>query len=256
MNSVAVIPVRFASTRFPGKPLAFLMGKPLVEHVYRRAQACKAVSRVIVATDDKRIFAAVQEFGGECMMTSLKHRTGSDRVGEVAGSIDADVIVNVQGDEPMIQPEVIGAVLEAMNTETPPAIVTAASPLSGPEEYNDPDVVKVVVDARGKALYFSRSSVPYRWTGGDAGLKHIGIYAYQKDALLDFVSLPMGRLERLEGLEQLRAIENGIGIEVVRVEGFAGIGIDSPDDLRKAERIMMEMAKVTGNTGVPGRGQA
>lgn len=253
MNSVAVIPARFASTRFPGKPIALLMGKPLVEHVYEKARACTAISRVIVATDDKRIFAVVRGFGGDCMMTSPAHRSGSDRLGEVAGNIDADVIVNVQGDEPMIAPEVIGAVLEAMDTAAPPPIVTAAAPLSGPKEYHDPDVVKVLVDAQGKALYFSRSPIPYGWIDGDAGLKHIGIYAYQKNALLDFVSLPMGKLECLEGLEQLRALENGMGIEVVRVEGFTGIGIDSPEDLERAERIMMEMAKEAGNTRTPGR---
>ena len=242
MRAVVVIPARYASTRFPGKPLAQLMGKPLIEHVYSRAREAKTVDRVVVATDDRRILEAVQRFGGDCVMTSAEHRSGSDRLGEVAGSLDADVIVNVQGDEPLIDPAVIDAVVQVHGGEHAPDIATVAVPMGSARDYSDRHIVKVVTDSRGYALYFSRSAIPHGWQKGSGeALRHIGIYAYSRAALLDFVSLPVGKLEKMEDLEQLRALENGMSIFVVRVDEFNGTGVDRPEDLLKVEDMMKEM---------------
>lgn len=247
VRTCAVIPARYASSRFPGKPLAILRGRPLIEHVYRRASLCKALDRILVATDDERIRRRVEAFGGECVMTSRDHISGSDRLGEVAQGLDAEVIVNVQGDEPLIDPSVIEAVIAPMMVSRPPDIATAAVPLSSAGEYLSPDVVKVAMDAGGRALYFSRAPIPHGWSG-PAGFRHIGIYAYQRQSLLRFVSLPEGNLERIEKLEQLRALENGMAINVVVVPGFVGIGVDRPEDLAKAERLMEQMEKGGQNT--------
>lgn len=242
MRAVVVIPARYASTRFPGKPLAQLMGKPLIEHVYSRAREAKTVDRVVVATDDRRILEAVQRFGGDCVMTSAEHRSGSDRLGEVAGSLDADVIVNVQGDEPLIDPAVIDAVVQVHGRKHAPDIATVAVPMGSARDYSDRHIVKVVTDSRGYALYFSRSAIPHGWQKGSGeALRHIGIYAYSRAALLDFVSLPVGKLEKMEDLEQLRALENGMSIFVVRVDEFNGTGVDRPEDLLKVEGMMKEM---------------
>lgn len=253
-RTVAVIPARYASTRFPGKPLAMLRGRPIIEHVYTRVRECSSIHGVLVATDDERILDAVRGFGGEAVMTSSAHRSGSDRLGEVAEGLNADVIVNVQGDEPMIEPRVIDAVLEPMGNRNPPDISTAAVLLSDEEHYLSPDVVKVVVDSNGRALYFSRSPVPYGWSKGGVGLRHLGIYAYRRDSLLRFVSLKQTPLEVSENLEQLRALENGMDIMVVKVDGFSGIGVDTPDDLERAERMMIEREEGTGAPGGVKRG--
>ena len=246
MKAVVVIPARYASTRFPGKPLAHVLGKPLIEHVYSRACEAKTVDRVIVATDDRRIFEVVRGFGGDCVMTGTGHRSGSDRLGEVAGSLDADVIVNVQGDEPLIDPAVIDGVIQVHGRVLPPDIATVAVSLDAESDYSDRNVVKVVTGKDGYALYFSRSAIPYGWQAGSGeALRHIGIYAYSRAALLDFVSLPAGKLEQMEDLEQLRALENGMSILVVKVDVFNGIGVDTPEDLLKVEDMMKEMkAKV------------
>ena len=246
MKAVVVIPARYASTRFPGKPLAQLLGKPLIEHVYSRACEAKTVDRVVVATDDRRILEVVRGFGGDCVMTGTDHRSGSDRLGEVAGSLDADVIVNVQGDEPLIDPAVIDEVIQVHGGEQPPDISTVAVFLDAEHDYTDRNVVKVVTGTDGYALYFSRSSIPHGWQEGSGeALRHIGIYAYNRATLLDFVSLPAGKLEQMEDLEQLRALENGMSILVVRVDEFNGIGVDTPEDLLKVEDMMKEMkAKV------------
>ena len=242
MRAVVVIPARYGSTRFPGKPLARLMGKPLIEHVYSRAREAKTVYRVVVATDDRRIMEAVKQFGGDCVMTDTGHRSGSDRLGEVAVTLDADIIVNVQGDEPLISPDVIDAVVQVHGREKAPDIATVAVPMGSEEDYSDRNIVKVVTDNRGFALYFSRSAIPHGWhEGSGEALKHMGIYAYSRAALLNFVSLPAGKLEKMEDLEQLRALENGMNIFVVRVDEFNSIGVDRPDDLLKVEDMMKEM---------------
>jgi 3-deoxy-manno-octulosonate cytidylyltransferase (CMP-KDO synthetase) len=228
------------------------MGRPLVEHVYLRALEAKTVDRVVVATDDRRILEAVQKFGGDCVMTDPGHRSGSDRLGEVAGNLDADIIVNVQGDEPLIAPAVIDAVVQVHMGEQPPDIATVAVPLDAEHDYLDRNVVKVVTGSDGYALYFSRSAIPYGWQS-DSGeaLRHIGIYAYGRAALLDFVSLPAGKLEKMEDLEQLRALENGMSILVVKVDEFNGIGVDTPEDLLKVED-MMKKTKVEVEDSAPG----
>lgn len=242
MKAVVVIPARYGSTRFPGKPLASLMGKPLIEHVYSKALKAVTVDRVIVATDDTRILETVRNFGGECVMTDPGHRSGSDRLGEVAEDLDAEIIVNVQGDEPLIDPDVIDAVIHVHGEERAPDISTVAVPLGSTADYSDRHIVKVVTDNTGYALYFSRSAIPHGWMEGSGeALKHIGIYAYRRSALLNFVSLPAGRLEKMEDLEQLRALENGMSIFVVRIHGFRGVGVDTPEDLLKVEEMMKEL---------------
>ncbi len=255
MRAAVVIPARYASTRFPGKPLAQLLGRPLIEHVYLRALEAKTVDRVIVATDDRRILEAVQRFGGDCVMTDPGHRSGSDRLGEVALSLDADVIVNVQGDEPLISSDVIDAVVQVHRGERTPDIATVAVSLDAEHYYMDKNVVKVVTDNRGYALYFSRSAIPHGWQKGSGeALRHIGIYAYSRAALLNFVSLPAGELEKVEDLEQLRALENGMSIFVVKIDEFNGIGVDRPEDLMKVEEMMKEM-KAGADDSVPGEGE-
>lgn len=254
--ALVVIPARYGSTRFPGKPLALLMGKPVIEHVYRRAEKALNVEEVIVATDDRRILEAVEGFGGKCVLTDAGHRSGSDRLGEVAASREARVIVNLQGDEPLMDPFVIDAVIRRHQEEDPPDIVTAARELETLEDFRDPGIVKVVADRKGDALYFSRSPVPHRWSPGlGTALGHVGIYAYTRDALLHFVSLPRGELERMEDLEQLRALENGMRIAVVKVGQFEGVGIDRPEDIERAERILRKAEGRNGNLPPFGSGE-
>ncbi len=242
MRAVAVIPARYASTRFPGKPLALLAGRPLVEHAWRAARACPSLAQVVVATDDRRILEAVRLFGGEAVMTSPDHPSGSDRLAEAARSLAADVLVNLQGDEPLMQASVVEAVLALMGGADAPEIATAATPLETEEEYHDPNTVKVVRDGAGRALYFSRAPVPHGWKAGAKGcapaLRHIGIYAYTPASLARFTSLPPGRLETQERLEQLRALENGLSIGVALVPAYRGLGVDTPADLDRAEALL------------------
>lgn len=242
MKAVVVIPARYGSTRFPGKPLAPLMGRPLIEHVYSRAEKAGTVDRVVVATDDRRIFDTVRGFGGDCVMTDAGHRSGSDRLGEVAAGLEADVIVNVQGDEPLIEPAVIDAVVQVHRGEHVPDIATVAVPIRSAEDFSSRHIVKVVTDKDGFALYFSRAGIPHGWREGSGeALRHIGIYAYRRAALMKYISLPAGRLERTEDLEQLRALENGMSILVVRVDDFTGFGVDTPEDLERVEGMMKGM---------------
>lgn len=253
MRSVVVIPARYASTRFPGKPLARLVGKPLIQHVYTRACEAKSVDRVIVATDDMRIMEAVRQFGGDCVLTGPGHRSGSDRLGEVARDLDADIIVNVQGDEPLIEPGIIDAVVEGHRGSPAPDIVTVAVPIVEDGDYGNRHVVKVVTDKNGHALYFSRAAIPHGWRKGSGGaLKHVGIYGYARQSLLRFVALPAGELEQMEDLEQLRALENGMTIRVIKVDEFDGIGVDTPDDMKRAEELIK--AKLAGGEDPSCRG--
>ena len=250
MNALAVIPARWASTRFPGKALARIAGRPMIEHVYRRALGAKTVARVVVATDDERIALAVRGFGGEVRMTRPDHPSGTDRVAEVARGEGAEVIVNVQGDEPLLHPDDIDAAVRPLLGENPPEMTTLAVPLAGPEDFLDPNVVKVVVGGSGDALYFSRAPVPHprdALGGAPANapglrggwpelrprpLKHLGLYAYRREYLLRFASLPPTPLETAERLEQLRALEDGARIRVA-VTGRDSIGVDVPGDLER-----------------------
>lgn len=235
MSVVAVIPARYASTRFPGKPLARETGKYLIQHVYERVRLARGLSRVIVATDDNRIFAAVREFGGEAAMTRADHASGTDRIAEVAAGLDADVVLNVQGDEPEIEPSSIELLIELMRRRPEASMATLACPFPADADPADPNAVKVVVDHNGFALYFSRSLIPYpRDTSGTVDvpsnwLLHIGIYAYRRAFLLSYAGLRPSRLEQTEKLEQLRALENGHRLVVGWVER-ACVGIDTPAD--------------------------
>jgi 3-deoxy-manno-octulosonate cytidylyltransferase (CMP-KDO synthetase) len=243
MNVIGIIPARYASTRFPGKPLALIAGKPLIRHVVERCQRAKCLSEVIVATDDTRIWEVAQNFC-RAEMTAPDHPSGSDRIAEVAARAACDAVVNIQGDEPLIDPAVIDAVAGALaHTE----MSTAATPVANPEEYGSPNVVKVVVSAAGQALYFSRRTIPYLRDAASGSvseqlaafpfLKHLGIYGYRRQTLLRLVSFPVSPLERAEKLEQLRALENGIPIAVVSVD-YDSMGVDVPADVARVERLL------------------
>ncbi len=237
MKAVCIIPARYGSTRFPGKPLARETGKFLIQHVYERAAEAACFAQVIVATDDQRIFDAVQSFGGTARMTSPDHPSGTDRVAEVAAHLEAEAIVNLQGDEPDIRPRLLEHLVDLLAGNPGAEMATLAARFTDADEVADPNVVKVVVGRDGRALYFSRSVIPFDRTahlqGGPvtAGnyLKHIGLYAYRREFLLRFPSLPQTPLEKLESLEQLRALEHGHTILVAEVD-YQSRGIDTPED--------------------------
>lgn len=234
---VAAIPARYGSERFPGKVLADLGGRPMIEHVYRRAMRAEAISRVVVLTDDERIAAAVDAFDGEWEMTPADCASGTDRIAWAARDWEVDAIVNVQGDEPLIDPEAIGAVTRHLAAEPADPVVTLASP-AAPEDARDPDVVKVVVDANGYALYFSRAAIPYRRRReGARARRHQGIYGYQRSALVEIAALPPSPLERSEALEQLRMLENGYRLKVLDWPR-ASPGVDTAKDLERVRELM------------------
>jgi 3-deoxy-manno-octulosonate cytidylyltransferase (CMP-KDO synthetase) len=238
MNVICIIPARFASTRLPGKPLADIAGKPMIQHVYEQALKAKLPSSVWVATDDQRVYDAVQAFGGHAVMTSCEHCTGTDRLAEVARRHDADIIVNIQGDEPLIAPEVIDLAVEPFS-HRPELVMTTLKTRLSEEEFANPAVVKVVSDQQGHALYFSRSLIPYpRNPGKDfAVYKHIGLYAYRKDFLLKYAAMRQTPLEQAESLEQLRVLENGYRILVLETN-YQCIGVDTPEDLERVREII------------------
>jgi len=240
---VGIIPARYASTRFPGKPLALVAGMPLIQRVIVQCQKAKSLREVILATDDSRIAEAVKNIC-RVEMTSPKHPSGSDRIAEVVERCDCDAVVNIQGDEPLIEPSVIDLVANALaNCE----MTTAATRIKNPTELDNPNVVKVVVNAAGRALYFSRRTIPYLREAASrpvseqlaafAFLKHLGIYGYRRDTLLRLVHFPMSPLEAAERLEQLRALENGIPIAVVKVD-YDSVGVDAPEDVEWVERFL------------------
>jgi len=236
----AIIPARWASTRFPGKPLVKLRGKPLVQHVWERARRAKSVDRVIVATDDMRIAETAFDFGAEVALTSPKHPTGTDRLAEVAAKMkSAAIILNVQGDEPDISPSTIDRLTAALQADPALGMVTAANPISAPADVRNPNVVKVVTELTGRALYFSRSVIPHDRDGRRdiRYLRHQGIYAYRRKVLLDFVKWKPTPLEQAEKLEQLRALEHGVAIGVIVVRR-GSVGVDVPGDLAKAARAL------------------
>ena len=239
----AIIPARWASTRFPGKPLVKLRGKPLVQHVWERAKRARLVDRVIVATDDMRIAEAAFDFGAEVALTSPKHPTGTDRLAEVAKKLkSAPIILNVQGDEPDIAPSTIDRLARALQDDPKLGMVTAANPITATADIANPNVVKVVTDLAGRALYFSRSAIPHDrdGRGGIRYLRHQGIYGYRRKVLLDFVKWKPTPLEKAEKLEQLRALEHGVSIGVIIVKK-GSVGVDAPEDVAKAERVLEKM---------------
>ena len=243
MKTAVIIPARMGSMRFPGKVLADLGGKPVIQHVWENAMRSKADS-VTVAADDPRVEQAVKAFGGNVVMTKPSHPSGSDRVWEAAQSNDAELIVNVQGDEPFLPHEVIDDLSDAMHGPDAPAMGTVVLPCSRADIAANPNLPKVVLTSDDYALYFSRSMIPYLREGGEETevYRHWGIYAYRRETLAKFVSLPEGRLERCEKLEQLRALENGIRIKVIKTS-FDSIGIDTPDDLVRAQEFLARRAK-------------
>lgn len=249
MRVTAVIPARFASTRFPGKPLAPLLDKPMIQWVYERTCTSIRVDRVIVATDDERIAAAVRGFGGEVALTSPDHPTGTDRLAEVAAGLDSELIVNVQGDEPLIEPLMIDQAVAPLLEDAGIRMGTLKTAVTSCEEFLNPNVVKVVCDRDDFALYFSRAPIPCardlladlptNWEQVQAW-KHIGLYVYRREFLLQYPQLPATPLENLEKLEQLRALEHGVRIKAVTT-GAASLGVDTPDDLRQVEARLREL---------------
>ena len=246
MNILGIIPARFASTRFPGKPLALIVGKPLIQHVVEQCQKAKSLSEVIVATDDTRIFEVAQNFC-RVEMTSPDHPSGSDRIAEIAERNECDAIINIQGDEPLMDPSVIDAVAHALEKNE---MSTAATPINEVSEYDNPNVVKVVVNVSGHALYFSRRTIPFLRDAASRSvaeqlaafpfLKHLGIYGYRRETLLRLVKFQQSPLEKAEKLEQLRALENRIQIAVVNVN-YDSIGVDMPQDVARVEKILKTM---------------
>ena len=243
MKIHGIIPARYTSTRFPGKPLALIAGKPLIQRVVVQCRRAKSLSEVIVATDDVRIANVAKAFC-RVEMTRADHPSGSDRIAEVAARCECDAVVNIQGDEPLIDPAVIDAVAAALKDNE---MSTAATPIRSAGEYDDPNVVKVVADAAGRALYFSRHTIPYlreaasrpaeEQLAGFPFLKHFGIYGYRRDTLLRLVKFPVASLESAEKLEQLRALENGIAIAVVKVD-YDSVGVDAPADVARVEELL------------------
>jgi 3-deoxy-manno-octulosonate cytidylyltransferase (CMP-KDO synthetase) len=257
-DCVAVIPARYASSRFPGKPLIAIAGRPMIQHVYERACQARQVDTVLVATDDARIVAAVEAFGGQAVMTSAAHPTGTDRVAEIVAQRPYDLVVNVQGDEPGIAPQAIDAMLQPLRDDPAVRMTTLACPLRKVEELLMPHVVKVVVGRAGDALYFSRAPIPYdrhAWPQAPHLLaadevplqippgcyKHLGLYAYRRDFLLHLAQLPQTTLEQVEQLEQLRVLEHGYRIRVVLTR-HDSICVDTPADVARVERMLVPQA--------------
>ena len=238
MKSIGVIPARYSSTRLPGKPLKDICGKPMICRVWERASLAKSVSEVIVATDDERILQAVENNFGRAMMTRADHKTGTDRLAEVAEKFpDVDVIVNVQGDEPLIEPSLIDELIAEFAKDDDLQMATVATELKDAEEANNPNNVKVVLDRYNDALYFSRSLIPYpRNAGKSKTFKHIGIYAYRRQFLIDYAKMVPTPLEQSESLEQLRALENGFKIRVIKSD-CRFVGVDTEEDLRLVNEI-------------------
>lgn len=245
MRIIGIIPARYASTRFPGKPLALIAGKSLIQRVVERCQQAKSLAEVVVATDDQRIADAAGKFC-RVEMTREDHPSGSDRIAEVALRNQCDAVVNIQGDEPLIDPAVIDVVANALADSE---MSTAATPIRNPDEYDNPNVVKVVVNSAGRALYFSRRTIPYLREAASRSvneqlaafpfLKHLGIYGYRRDTLLRLVKFPVSPLEQAEKLEQLRALENGIPIAVVKVD-YDSVGVDMPADVARVEELLKQ----------------
>lgn len=243
MHTVGIIPARYESSRFPGKPLADILGRPMIRHVYERSARASHLDRLVVATDDRRIADAVTGFGGEVLLTRADHASGTDRLAEAArlmGLDDGDIVVNIQGDEPLVDPRMIEALIEALAQGSDCPMATLAFPGHSLRDYENPNVVKVVSDSGGRALYFSRSPIPFardRKTGGLAFLKHLGFYAYSASFLQTFTRLPPGRLEDIEKLEQLRALEHGYGIRIA-LSPVDTRGVDTPEDLARVIHIL------------------
>ncbi|MBK5257810.1 MAG: 3-deoxy-manno-octulosonate cytidylyltransferase [Vicinamibacteria bacterium] len=261
MRVAAIIPARFASTRLPGKPLSLIHGWPMVRHVYERARRAKTLDDVVIATDDPRVMDAVAAFGGRALMTSPSCPTGTDRLAEASKQIEADIYVNVQGDEPMIDPDQIDAAVNGLLADAEAAISTLSLPLRTVEEMMSDAVVKVVTDARRHALYFSRSPIPHGRTtarsleaaagaaiASGMARKHVGLYVFRREALAAFARLSPSAPEALEQLEQLRALHHGLTILVEPVEGEGTVAVDTPEDLERARALISPILDIQPTT--------
>ena len=235
-KATGIIPARYGATRFPGKPLAKIAGKYLVQWVYEQAQKAKFLEQIIIATDDDRIFSASQGFGADIRMTSTDHQSGTERVIEVAEGVDSSIIINIQGDEPLLQGQMIDDLVQVLQDPSI-SMATLATEVTDLDRIHDQDIVKVVADKNGDALYFSRSPLPFR--PSDHFLQHIGIYGYQKEFLLKFHTLSVSRLEATEGLEQLRVLENGYKIKIVSTP-FPTLSVDNPRDIMAVENCILK----------------
>jgi len=236
MKTIGVIPARFASTRFPGKPLALIDGKPMLRHVWEKANQCKEIDEVLIACDHEDIFKTAQSFKARVVMTDPKHPSGSDRIAEAVKDLNVDIVVNIQGDEPFIDSRTIDALTALLKHDPNTLLGTVIKEISDEADFQNPNVVKCVVDKSGNALYFSRSPIPYhRHPGqGSKNFKHLGLYAYRKDFLMEFTNWPKGILESTEELEQLRALEHGVKIKTA-LTTYETIAVDTPQDLQKAQ---------------------
>ena len=244
MKIVGMIPARYGSTRLAGKPLKDICGKPMIQHVYEAAQGARFLDEVYVATDDQRIVDAVAHFGGHVRLTSPDHKTGTDRIAEVAATLAADIVVNLQGDEPLVNPAMIDEVIQPFIAEPELPMSTLCVPILDEAALDDPNVVKVVFDQRGNALYFSRSLIPYpRKRENFTAYEHLGLYAYRKDFLMTYIGLPQSRLEINESLEQLRVLEAGYRLKVVvSAHPYDGVSVDTQEDLERVRQIVQQRA--------------
>ena len=237
MSFKIVIPSRFASTRLPGKPLLDIAGKPMIQHVYERAKGASFIDKVIVATDDQRIYDVVLKFGGECRITDINHLSGTDRLVEISDYINSSIYINVQGDEPLIHPDIISLLAKYMLENDNVEVGTLYHSITA-EESKNPNSVKVVIGSQNRALYFSRAPIPYPRNESDAKyFKHIGIYAYRRNILTNYKNLPLSMLEQSESLEQLRLLEAGVEIRALQVAS-AFTGVDTPECLEKVREII------------------
>ncbi len=241
MEVIGVIPARYASTRFEGKVLADILGKPMIQHVWERAKQASVLDDLIIACDDERVANTAREFGAKVVMTSKDHTCGTDRISEVVNPLDVKIVLNIQADEPLIHPTMIDAVARSLLEDKDVAIATIAKRIDDLKEIHDPNVVKVVVDKNNFALYFSRALIPHRAISSEIKepvyYKHIGLYGYTKDFLFIYKNLPVSNLEKTERLEQLRVLEEGFKIKVVETK-FDSMGVDTPEDLKKVEAYL------------------
>ncbi|MDD4980298.1 MAG: 3-deoxy-manno-octulosonate cytidylyltransferase [Candidatus Omnitrophica bacterium] len=241
MDIIGIIPARYSSTRFEGKVLADISGKPMIQHVWERAKQSLLLEDLIIACDDERVADAAREFGAKVAFTAKGHVSGTDRIIEVINPIEVKIVINIQGDEPLIHPTMIDTLAQSLLDDRKISMATIMKKIENPQELNDPHVVKVVVDKNNFALYFSRSVIPYLAQGSEAAspvyYKHIGLYGYTKDFLFTYKNLPVSNLEKIERLEQLRVLEEGFRIKVIETK-YETIGVDTPQDLEKVREYL------------------
>ncbi|MBU0549448.1 MAG: 3-deoxy-manno-octulosonate cytidylyltransferase [Candidatus Omnitrophica bacterium] len=244
MEVIGVIPARYSSTRFAGKVLADINGKPMIQHVWERAKKALLLDEVIIACDEEEVLNVGREFGANCLMTAKGHLSGSDRITEIVGSLDVKIIVNIQADEPLIQPLMIDSLVDALQSDDSVNMATIMKRIEHPEEVKNPNIVKVITDKDNFALYFSRAPIPFRAKNSEIEpvyYKHVGLYAYTKDFLFTYKNIPPSALEAAEKLEQLRVLEGGLRIKVIETK-FETIGVDTPEDLERVRQILREEA--------------